>query len=128
MSDIQDPLQETEIVTPESAPPVADKKIVFGARKPTEEISAVIGIPAIIEAPFPFERTLQWLPNGVGPNHSSDELTINATTQTAGDPASILELDGNTSVIVSQEVLLKVNEHVAQSLDRELGGFLLGNR
>ena len=31
-------------------------------------------------------------------------------------------------MIVSQEVLLKVNEHVAQSLERELGGFLLGNR
>ena len=52
--------------------------------------------------------------------------------QTDDEPAfempSVLESDANTSVIVSQEVLLKVNEHVAQSLDRELGGFLLGNR
>ena len=120
MSDVQDPLQETEVVTQESAPPAPDKKIVFGARKPTEEVSAVIGVPSIIEAPFPFERTLQWLPNGLVPKHSDEPIT--------DEPVSVLELNENTFVIVSQEVLLKVNEHVAQSLDRELGGFLLGNR
>ena len=140
MSDVQDPLQETEKVTQEPAPPAPDKKIVFGARKPTEEVSAVIGIPAIIEAPFPFERTLQWLPDGVVPA-GFDEPTIGFPGQTAGEPAphdpnnkgssevpAVLESDGNTSVIVSQEVLLKVNQHVAQSLEHELGGFLLGNR
>ena len=87
MSDVQDPVQETEKVTRESASPVPDKKIVFGARKPTEEVSAVIGIPSIIEAPFPFERTLQWLPDGVVLNHSSDEPTISSPTQTADEPA-----------------------------------------
>lgn len=34
----------------------------------------------------------------------------------------------NFDLIVSQEVLVEVNRHVSETLNRELGGFLLGNR
>ena len=106
MSDVPDPQDGFE--SPDFEPTISgDKRIIFGARKPTEEAAPLTGIPVLIEAPFPHERTLHWWPA---------ELPV--------------ELNGNghTAVIVSQEVLVKVNEHVAQSLDRELGGFLLGNR
>lgn len=95
----------------------ADKKIVFGARKPTEEAAPLTGIPLIIEAPFPYERTLQWLPEGFAAEENTE-------LETKPDES----VNGNTAVVVSQEVLIKVNEHVSQTLDRELGGFLLGNR
>ncbi len=95
----------------------ADKKIVFGARKPTEEAAPLTGIPLIIEAPFPLERTLQWLPEGFA---SAEKIEI--------EPKLDESVNGNTAVVVSQEVLVKVNEHVSETLDRELGGFLLGNR
>ena len=84
-----------------------DKKIIFGARKQTAEASPLAGVPLLIEAPFPHERTVHWRP-------AADSFEPGA--------------DGHTAVVVSQEVLLKVSEHVAQSLDHELGGFLLGNR
>src|ERR1043165_1153846 len=112
MSDVQDPLQETEKVTQESVPPAPDKKIVFGARKPTEEVSAVIGIPAIIEAPFPFERTLQWLPDGIAPTdfdeptievagHAADErVSHGSNNKSSSEMPPVLEADGNISVIV----------------------------
>lgn len=136
MSDVQDP-QETQQVGQEPAQSAPDKKIVFGVRKPTEETSAITGLPLIIEAPFPTERTLQWLPENWSPtvSHSTDEgVEESSDEREPGDghdnseSTSPLEPDGNSLVIVSQEVLLKVNEHVSQSLERELGGFLLGNR
>ena len=86
-------------------PDPGDKRIIFGARKPTEA-APLTGIPSLIEAPFPHERTRHWCP-------SAEPLNVIA--------------DGDTVVVVSQEVLVKVTEHVAQSLDHELGGFLLGN-
>ncbi|HEY6802064.1 MAG TPA: hypothetical protein VI306_00670 [Pyrinomonadaceae bacterium] len=115
MADVSDPLQESCEQIERSIPP--DKKIIFGARKPTDEPVGWSGIPPIIEAPFPSERTLQWFPDS-GPDKSDD------------DDGSIIEVEhsGDTAIIVSQEVLLKVNEHVSQTLDHELGGFLLGNR
>lgn len=140
MSDVQEP-QKTEEVRPDPAQPAPDKKIVFGVPKPTEETDAINGLPLIIEAPFPSERTLQWWPETRSStvSHSSDEGVEEPSAEPeagdAGDTstnnsefASSLETDGNSLVIVSQEVLLKVNEHVSQSLERELGGFLLGNR
>ncbi|HJT65861.1 MAG TPA: hypothetical protein VJ749_05380 [Pyrinomonadaceae bacterium] len=106
MSDLPDPQDAFE--SPEFEPAIpGDKRIIFGARKPTEEAAPLTGIPPLIEAPFPQERTLHWWPA---------ELPFE------------LNLDGNTAVVVSQEVLVKVNAHVAESLDHELGGFLLGNR
>jgi proteasome lid subunit RPN8/RPN11 len=105
MSDVRDPQDGFE--SQDFEPAISgDKRIIFGARKPTEEASPLTGIPVLIEAPFPHERTLHWWPA---------ELPVEFT-------------NGNTAVIVSQEVIVKVNEHVAQSLDHELGGFLLGNR
>jgi proteasome lid subunit RPN8/RPN11 len=139
MSDVQDP-QEIEPVRQEPAQPAADKKIVFGVRKPTEETSAITGLPLIIEAPFPTERTLQWMPEIWSPavSNSTDGVEEPANEPEPGEAqdtsintsefAPPLDPNGNSLVIVSQEVLLKVNEHVSQSLERELGGFLLGNR
>ena len=147
MSEVPDPQDLSEPFEHESAAPPTDKKIVFGARKPTEEASPLTGIPLIIEAPFPYERTLQWLPEDLSlgtqdtaNNTADNEVTVlssragtdsRAESESNHKPAAepfILEPDGNTAVVVSQEVLIKVNEHVSQSLDRELGGFLLGNR
>lgn len=106
MSDVPDPQDGFE--SQDFEPAISgDKRIIFGARKPTEEASPLTGIPVLIEAPFPHERTLHWWPA---------ELPVEFNT------------NGSTAVIVSQEVIVKVNEHVAQSLDHELGGFLLGNR
>lgn len=106
MSDVPDPQDGFE--SSDFEPAISgDKRIIFGARKPTEEASPLTVIPVLIEAPFPHERTLHWWPA---------ELPVE------------LNGNGNTAVVVSQEVLVKVNEHVAQSLDHELGGFLLGNR
>lgn len=151
MSDVQDPLQDSlDRIFPTPAPP-PDKKIVFGARKPTEGAVALIGVPLIIEAPFPYERTLQWVPSvpgevkrigadGILADEPTGEETMPAPDNRAGVEAddsidnthaavaSLMEIVGHTAVVVSQEVLLKVNEHVSQSLERELGGFLLGNR
>ncbi len=138
MSEVQDP-QQSDPVRESPAQPAGDKKIVFGVRKPTEETSAITGLPLIIEAPFPTERTLQWLPQTWSPTASStdgaeesrSEQELGETqdgSSNTSETASPLEPDGNSLVIVSQEVLLKVNEHVSQSLERELGGFLLGNR
>ena len=117
MSDLPDPQNRTDPLDQDPAPPPADKKIVFGARKPTEEAAPLTGIPLIIEAPFPFERTLQWLPEDFAGEKKTE-------SETKSDES----VNGNTAVVVSQEVLIKVNEHVSQTLDRELGGFLLGNR
>jgi proteasome lid subunit RPN8/RPN11 len=112
MSEVSDPLQDSFEEFDRSIPS-PDKKIIFGARKPTEETVGLPGIPLIIEAPFPTERTLQWLPESFSGQSSEDEVE----SETA-----------ETAIVVSQEVLLKVNEHVSQTLERELGGFLLGNR
>lgn len=106
MSDVPDPQDGFESTDFEPAIP-GDKRIIFGAKKPTEEASPLTAVPVLIEAPFPHERTLHWRPA---------ELPFDLNT------------NGDTAVVVSQEVLVKVNEHVAQSLDQELGGFLLGNR
>jgi proteasome lid subunit RPN8/RPN11 len=106
MSDVPDPQDAFESTDFEPSLP-GDKRIIFGARKPTEEASPLTGIPLLIEAPFPHERTFHWLPAAL-------DLDLNS--------------DRHTAVVVTQEVLVKVNVHVSQSLDRELGGFLLGNR
>ena len=116
MSDVQDPLQDS-IESPEHAYPPPDKKIIFGARKPTEESTGLVGVPLIIEAPFPSERTLQWIPESASSGRVAELVD-----------GLRLDSDGETTIVVSQEVLLKVNEHVSQTLERELGGFLLGNR
>lgn len=137
MSDVPDRLDSVETSETESAPLLADKKIVFGARKPTEEAAPLTGIPLIIEAPFPTERTLQWWPCDPFPEkkaETNDDEKLSVASDGAAESdgeASVpfsLDCNGNTAVVVSQEVLIKVNEHVSQSLDCELGGFLLGNR
>jgi proteasome lid subunit RPN8/RPN11 len=129
MSD-PDPQDSSEQTIAENAFPAADKKIVFGARKPTEEVCALTGIPLIIDAPFPHERTLQWLPLDWEEMGVETEIATPEEADLAPSPPESIEAleNGNTNVVVSQEVLIKVNEHVSQTLDRELGGFLLGNR
>ena len=143
MSDGQDPLQDSLEPTPQEADySASDRKIVFGIRKPTEDAVSLV-VPLIIEAPFPYERTLHWHPASgpaVTPLPAEKKVESDAADQPDGElplsppdngeavakqPATDL---GYTAVVVSQEVLLKVNEHVSQSLDCELGGFLLGNR
>ena len=132
MSDVPDPQEALESADFESTLP-GDKRIIFGARKPTEEVSPLTGIPLLIEAPFPQERTLHWWPvvqwneEDVVSEISLDDPQVedNSNNNLA---APFVSGDGNTAVVVSQEVLIKVNEHVGQTLDRELGGFLLGNR
>src|SRR5690349_21802108 len=129
MSDLPDPQDSSEQTSAENAFPAGDKKIVFGARKPTDEISILTSIP--LKAPFPYERTLQWSPIA---SWEDTEVETEVAMTDEDDPAnstpeSIEALEnGNTKVVVSQEVLIKVNEHVSQTLERELGGFLLGNR
>jgi len=113
MSDVPDRLDSIETTETESAPGPADKKIVFGARKPTEEASPLTGIPLIIEAPFPHERTLQWWPSDSFPetNGSGDEEKSSTDGAAESDGAATpfsLDCNGNTVVVVSQEVLIKI--------------------
>lgn len=146
MSDRQDPLQDPqdsiEPAPPSAGDPASDRKIVFGARKPTEDAVTLV-VPLIIEAPFPYERTLHWHPGSeqvaapppaekkaesdVDDQINSEASATSTDNGEAGAKQPPTEL-GYTAVVVSQEVLLKVNEHVSQSLDCEMGGFLLGNR
>jgi len=56
------------------------------------------------DTPFPTPRLLRWLPRGYSP-----------------EPAPV-------AMLMSQEVLTEINAYVSQSLDKEMGGFLLGNR
>jgi len=153
MSDLHDPPEDSlEQGLQRPVDPATDKRIVFGARKPTEDAVALIGFPMIIEAPFPYERTLQWLPVSSTQDKSvvAETLATEGSTDDEAAPTTVasdgaqaesvpnekphesitspFEIGGNTAILVSQEVLLKVNEHVSQSLERELGGFLLGNR
>lgn len=60
-------------------------------------------LPGVLVSPFPERRTIHWMP--------PDRATTDSF-----------------SIVVSSEVLLQTSRHVAQSLERELGGFLLGNR
>lgn len=63
-----------------------------------------------IEQPFPFNRVVRWTPRDV-----KRELRLAKSTH----PTFYL--------VITQEVLLKANEHVCRNLGTELGGFLLGN-
>lgn len=152
MSDTQDPLQDlVEQLLRKPAQPASDKKIVFGVRKATAGTEPLLGIPSIIEAPFPYERTLHWNPGFPNQDGKTNQTAAESDGSPDGEsqlrandseyePAGFAAIErppstpnspesaSNTAVIVSQEVLLKVNEHVSQSLERELGGFLLGNR
>jgi len=133
MSD-QDPLQDSfEQLLHKPVYRTTDKKIVFGTRKPTDDAVALFGVPLIIEAPFPNERTLQWIPDAFGGERRTVPVETVEGDGVADPPESVVKRSGEfengyTAIVVSQEVLLKVNEHVSQSLERELGGFLLGNR
>ena len=61
--------------------------------------------------PFPDAGTIHWTP-----------------TPAAGEGGGARGGAGRVLLVVTQEVLLRVNEHAAQTLERELCGFLLGNR
>jgi proteasome lid subunit RPN8/RPN11 len=80
------------------------KKIVLGYQKEAAAAQPARE-PEIHLLPFPEARVYRWAPAFAAQADSSD-----------------------IAIVVSQEVLLGVNEHVRESLDREIGGFLLGNR
>lgn len=144
MSDVQDTVRDQiEGLLEEPVYPSADKKILFGFKKPTEDAVPLGDLPLLIEAPFPSERTIRWTPECVAapaksevvsnttPDPDTDETAGGnadaASESSATDTSEFVEGSG-TTLLVTQEVLLKVNEHVSESLERELGGFLLGNR
>jgi proteasome lid subunit RPN8/RPN11/uncharacterized ubiquitin-like protein YukD len=64
----------------------------------------------LIESPFPINRLIHWIPKG-------GELESSVAADNLSSPA----------IVVTQGVLLEVSNHVAQTLQQELGGFLLGN-
>lgn len=72
-----------------------------------EETSAVgPDAASVVEAPFPESRVLRWTPEP-----ESGEAP----------------LENDIALVVTQDVYVAVNRHVASSLDHEIGGFLLGN-
>src|ERR1700754_3134084 len=97
------------------------KRIRFGSLKKPEtgaldpEALALAPRPGsdTEDPPFPSERTIHWQPK---------------VTEEDGGGEAAQGASPHVSFVVTQEVLLNVNEHVAQTLERELGGFLLGNR
>jgi proteasome lid subunit RPN8/RPN11 len=81
------------------------RRIALGeSREGISKIAAVVGWE-IIQEQFPFQRTKAWFPRGGRFFPSSHPV-----------------------LVVTQEVLASVNEHVAETLEREVGGFLVGNR
>lgn len=85
--------------------PSAPQGMVFGT--PVSLQSAV----SILEMPFPSARTLHWVPK----NTRLPEVNLEGGAE-------------DVDLIITQEVLLATGKHVSQTLERELGGFLLGNR
>jgi proteasome lid subunit RPN8/RPN11 len=77
--------------------------IILGAQKPAA--GRMEEPPVVYSVPFPDKRTHLWIPNSARGER----------------PPEI-------ALVVAQEVMQRVNHHVGQSLDHEIGGFLLGNR
>lgn len=92
---------------PESQDP--NKRIVFGIKRKSE--TAVLDEPKVVDEHFPYNQTILWQP------------------VTHGAKAGNGKTDGSqpVAVVVTQEVLLRVNQHVAQTLEHEVGGFLIGD-
>lgn len=65
-------------------------------------VAPVKALPDFVESPFPDRRTIHWVPPD-------------------------LAMTEGFSIVITSEVLLQVSRHVARTLERELGGFLLGN-
>ena len=82
---------------------MVDRQKQNGSRIKLGQTGVVEPGHALIEEPFPEARSLLWRPKAAG-----------------GPPAPAL--------LITQEAFLAVNRHVAETLERELGGFLLGNR
>jgi proteasome lid subunit RPN8/RPN11 len=81
------------------------RRIALGeSREKLSRNATVIGWE-IIQEQFPFQRTKVWIPRG---------------GRFFPTPQPVL--------VVTQDVLASVNEHVAETLEREVGGFLVGNR
>jgi proteasome lid subunit RPN8/RPN11 len=85
--------------------PSAPQGMVFGT--PVSLQSAV----SILEMPFPSARTLHWVPKS----------TRLSEVNVEGGPEDV-------DLVITQEGLLATSRHVSQTLEREMGGFLLGNR
>jgi proteasome lid subunit RPN8/RPN11 len=85
--------------------PITRQEIIFGTQVSLQ--SAV----SILEMPFPSGRTLHWVPKST---------RLSSTNLEAGPE--------DVHLVVAQEVILATSRHVSQTLERELGGFLLGNR
>ena len=80
-------------------------RIILGESSPEVETIAPQKAINALEEPFPSGRTLRWEPAGAQAPQIDDELKL----------------------VVTQDVLNEVNRHTGSTLERELGGFLLGN-
>lgn len=67
------------------------------------------GVQEVIDAPFPDRRTIHWMPSRA---YQPDAEYQNS----------------DFAIVITSDVIEKTNRHVSQTLERELGGFLLGNR
>jgi proteasome lid subunit RPN8/RPN11 len=86
-----------------------NKRMRFGIKRKTD--AAVLEGPKVVEEHFPYNQTVLWQPVAQGAKAGAGK----------GDGTPPV------SVVVTQEVLLQVNRHVAQTLDHEVGGFLIGD-
>jgi proteasome lid subunit RPN8/RPN11 len=88
------------------------RNLLILARQQLELTTAAVkavGEP-LIEEPFPTNQVILW-----------------KRPAQQGEPYENVDSPPPVAIVITQEVLFKVNQHVAQSLDSELGGFLLGN-
>ena len=85
-------------------------QVLAGARRDFAKVAAVGPSAKIIEQPFPSSYTVLWRP--VSQGQKGEE----------GAPGS------HFPVVVTQDVLLRVSQHLSQTPDDEAGGFLIGTR
>lgn len=85
--------------------PSKTKRIALGETREGGAMNAAIIAWEISREQFPFQRTKVWLPRG-GHLFSSSHPVL----------------------VVTQEVLTDVGKHASETLEREVGGFLIGNR
>lgn len=81
--------------------PLSGRRVVLRPRAATDSSS-----DNITERPFPFPRVFHWVPNRK--EHTQAEAPF--------------------MILIDQEVLKRVNEHVTLDVKNEVGGFLLGKR
>jgi len=93
------------------------RKIVFGSKRRNDLTGAAGGDSGVIDEVFPEARTVIWYPITRGSQTAAPEPEGEVSTPEVQPYA----------LVVTQEVLLNVSEHVSETLEHELGGFLLGD-